>query len=62
MSLNKAVRIRDRLNIGFRLEASNFLNHPFFALGSSSVTANSFGLISSASGNRTCLLRAFVSF
>ncbi len=62
MSLNKAVRIRDRLNIGFRVEALNFLNHPFFALGSSSVTANSFGLISSASGTRTVLLRAFVSF
>jgi hypothetical protein len=62
MSLNKAVRIRDRLNIGFRVEAVNFLNHPFFGLGSSSVTANSFGLISSASGNRQVLLRAFVSF
>jgi hypothetical protein len=27
----------------------NFLNHPFFAIGSSSVTANSFGQVSSAS-------------
>ena len=62
MSLNKAVRIREKLNIGFRVEAINFLNHPFFALGSTSVTANSFGQISSASGNRTVYLRAFMSW
>ena len=62
MSLNKAVRIRERLNVGFRVEAINFLNHPFFSLGSTSVTANSFGQISSASGNRTVYLRAFLSW
>jgi len=62
MSLNKAVRIKERLNVGFRVEAINFLNHPFFGLGSNSVTANSFGQISSASGNRTVLLRAFLSW
>ncbi|HTS25328.1 MAG TPA: carboxypeptidase-like regulatory domain-containing protein [Bryobacteraceae bacterium] len=62
MSLNKSVRIHERLNIGFRLEALNFLNHPFFALGGTSVTANTFGQVSSASGNRTVLLRAFLSW
>jgi hypothetical protein len=63
MSLNKQVRIHDRLSVGFRLEALNFLNHRFFtALGSSSSTATTFGQVSSASGNRTVLLRAFVSW
>jgi len=62
MSLNKEVRIHEKLRVGFRLEALNFLNHPFFALGSTSVTANSFGQVSSATGNRTVLLRAFMSW
>lgn len=62
MSLNKAVRIKEHLNVGFRLEVLNFLNHPFFALGSTSVTANTFGQVSTASGNRTVLLRAFMSW
>ncbi len=63
MSLNKSVRIKERLNVGFRLEALNFLNHPFFtSLGSSSVTANSFGQVSSASGTRSVLLRAYLSW
>jgi hypothetical protein len=63
MSLNKQVRIKERWNVGFRMEALNFLNHPFFSsLGSSSVTANSFGQVSSASGNRSVLFRAYVSW
>ncbi len=62
MSLNKSVRIKERLNIGFRVEALNFLNHPFFTLGSTSVTANTFGQVSSTAGTRTVLLRAFVSW
>jgi len=62
MSLNKQIQIKERLKVGFRLEALNFLNHPFFALGSTSVTANSFGQISTANGNRTVLLRAFVNW
>jgi hypothetical protein len=47
--------------VGFRVEALNFLNHPFFALGTTSVTAPSFGQVTSASGNRTVLMRAFVN-
>ena len=62
MSLNKAVRIHEKLNVGFRLEAINFLNHPFFALGTTTVTSNSFGQVSTATGNRTVYLRAFLSW
>jgi hypothetical protein len=62
MSLNKQIQIKERFKIGFRLEALNFLNHPFFPLGSTSVTANTFGQVSTATGNRTVLLRAFVNW
>jgi hypothetical protein len=63
MSVNKAVRIHERLNVGFRLEALNFLNHPFFSsLGSSTVTGNTFGQITSTSGTRSALLRGYVSW
>jgi len=69
MSLNKQIPIREQLNIGFRLEALNFLNHPFFQLGNTTPTGNNFGQISStfnASGNanfnRVVLLRAYVSW
>jgi hypothetical protein len=75
MSLNKQVRIREHLNIGFRVEALNFLNHPFFPIGNTSPTANTFGQISStvssvgttygtqnANFNRVVLLRAYLSW
>jgi len=62
MSLNKAVRIREHLNVGFRVEAINFLNHPFFPLGNTTVTANNFGQITTASGTRSVLLRAFLNW
>ncbi len=69
MSLNKEILIHDRLRVGFRMEALNFLNHPFFALGNTSVTSNSFGQVSATQNvstygnyNRTVLLRAFMSW
>ena len=69
MSLNKEILIHDRLNVGFRLEALNFLNHPFFALGNNTVTTNTFGQVSSTFSastngnfNRVVLLRAYMSW
>jgi hypothetical protein len=57
MSINKAVRIRERLRFNFQAEALNFLNHPFFPLANTSPTATNFGQITSAVGTRTMQLR-----
>ena len=63
MSLNKNVRIHERLLFGFNMEALSFLNHPFFtSLGSTTSTGTTFGQVTSTSGTRSVLLRAFVSF
>jgi Carboxypeptidase regulatory-like domain len=58
MSVNKEIRINERMRLTLRAVALNFLNHPFFALGNTSPTATSFGQITNASGNRTVQLRA----
>ena len=57
MSLNKIVRIKERLQLNFQAEALNFLNHPFFPLGVTSPTATNFGQVTSATGTRTVQLR-----
>jgi hypothetical protein len=69
MSLNKEVILKERLKAGFRMEALNFLNHPFFPLGNTTVTGNTFGQISSTQNassnsnfNRVVLLRAYLSW
>ncbi|HUI55521.1 MAG TPA: carboxypeptidase-like regulatory domain-containing protein [Bryobacteraceae bacterium] len=62
MSLEKTFRITERVQLGFWAEAQNFLNHPFFAQGSMSLTATTFGNITSASGNRTILMRGYLNF
>jgi hypothetical protein len=63
MSLNKQVRIKEHLNVGFRMEALNFLNHPFFtSLGTLTTTGTTFGQIGSTSGTRSVLLRAYLSW
>src|SRR4030095_11899330 len=38
MSLNKEVRLTERMRMTFRLVALSFLNHPFFDIGNSSPT------------------------
>jgi hypothetical protein len=48
--------------VGLYSEANNFLNHPFFSQGSLSLTATTFGTITSASGNRTILVRGYLNF
>jgi len=58
MSLNKDIRINERMRVTLRAVALNFLNHPFFALGNTDPNSTSFGQVTSASGNRTVQLRA----
>jgi hypothetical protein len=62
MSLNKDIRIHERWKMSLKAEALNFLNHPFFPLGTNSPTSTSFGQITTATGNRTVLLRGSVEW
>jgi hypothetical protein len=59
MSLNKEVRITERMRLTFRLVALNFLNHPFFEINTDNASPNSttFGQITTASGTRTMQFR-----
>jgi hypothetical protein len=57
MSLNKEVRISERLRLNLLAVALNFLNHPFFSLGNPSPTATTFGQVTAANGSRTVQLR-----
>ena len=63
MSLTKEIPIRDRLKFAFQLEALNFLNHPVFAIGNTSVVSTSFGQITGTQVNpRNVQLRAYIQF
>jgi hypothetical protein len=62
LSLDKRFRITERVQMGLWAEANNFLNHPFFSQGSLSLTATTFGNITSASGTRTILMRGYLNF
>jgi carboxypeptidase family protein len=64
MSINKEVRITERMRLTLRLVALNFLNHPYFEIGNTSPTSTSFGQITAPQagqrnqGNRTMQFRA----
>ncbi len=62
VSLRKSIRITERVTFNLYGEASNWLNHPFFGQGSTSLTASTFGNITSASGTRSMLLRWYLDF
>jgi hypothetical protein len=63
MSLTKEIPIKERLKFAFQLEALNFINHPVFNIGNTSVTSTSFGQISSTAVNpRNVQLRAYIQF
>jgi len=62
MSVNKEVRLTERLRMTFRLVALNFLNHPFFDIGTSSPTSTAFGQITAASGARTIQFRGSIEW
>jgi len=62
MSINKDIRINERVRVTLRLVTLNFLNHPFFDIGNSSPTANTFGQITTGSGTRTVQFRGSIDW
>jgi hypothetical protein len=62
MSINKDIRINERLRVTLRLVALNFLNHPFFDIGNSGPTSNTFGQITTGSGTRTVQFRGSIDW
>jgi len=62
LSLTKNIRFTERVNMRLYAEASNWLNHPFFAQGTVTLTGSTFGNITSASGNRSMFLRWSLDF
>ena len=62
MSLNKDIRINERMRVTLRAVALNFLNHPFFDIANSSPTSTTFGQITGASGQRTVQFRGSIEW
>ncbi|HMV81500.1 MAG TPA: carboxypeptidase-like regulatory domain-containing protein [Blastocatellia bacterium] len=62
MSINKDIRITEKVRMTLRLVALNFLNHPFFDVANSSPTSTTFGQINSGSGTRTMQFRASIDW
>ena len=63
MSVNKEIRITERLRFTMRLVALNFLNHPFFDIANSSPTSTTFGQITGATNStRTMQFRASIDW
>jgi len=51
VSIMKRTKIREELNMEFRAEFFNFLNHPTFTIGDTSVNSAQFGRITTTSQN-----------
>ena len=61
MSVNKDVRITERVRFTLQAEAMNFLNHPVFGFGSLSINSTSFGQLSSSRVSpRNIQIRAYL--
>jgi hypothetical protein len=45
--LSKATRIRENHELQFRMDATNFFNHPAFSIGDQTVTSTTFGKVTS---------------
>lgn len=63
MSVTKEIPITERVRMGLKLDALNFLNYPFqTGRGTLSTTSTSFGRLSSFQGPRTMRIRAYIDF
>jgi len=53
VSLSKRIRITENKNLEFRMDAINVLNHPNWGNPDTNINSNTFGRITSATGNRS---------
>ena len=53
MNVSKRIQISETKNVEFRVDAINILNHPNWGAPNTSINSNSFGRITSATGNRS---------
>jgi hypothetical protein len=60
MSVNKDLRITERVRFTLQAKALNFLNHPVFGFGSHAINSTSFGQLSSRVGPRNIQIRAYL--
>ncbi len=63
MSLNKDIRITERVTFGIKATATNVLNHPWrTGMGSTSITGTGFGQVSSFASPRNVQIKAYLNF
>jgi hypothetical protein len=62
MNLNKRLRIDEKRDLEFRLDVTNVLNHPVFAVPNTNINSANFGQITAASVGRQLTLGARVNF
>ena len=62
LSISKQFPIREEMNLEFRLEAQNALNHPVFGTPDTSVDDGNFGAIFNTSGNGSRQIQLAVKF
>ncbi len=63
MSLTKEMRITERVRFGIKATATNVLNHPWrTGIGGTSLTATSFGQVSSFASPRNVQIKTYINF
>ena len=62
MNLIKRIKIAETREFEFRIDALSILNHPNFGNPVLNINSNTFGRISSATGNRTFVANLRLNF
>jgi hypothetical protein len=62
MNLSKNIRISETKSVELRMDANNVLNHPNWGTPNVNINSNTFGRITSATGNRTFTANIRVNF